>query len=434
MRRRLPNRLGGVGVARLGLVVHQLGDERQGLRGVPQVVDEPARRPTVDRMAVGEDEQLGRRGGVRYLFDGERYIPARRSDHPGVRWRARECGAPGQQLHARTGPEVLGQHHADVQLTHREHHPARHRADIGLAAYHRLGAAGFTYVRELVRQSSAILLEPGKEYLVESRLSVVAREEGFGSLELLIAELRARPSNGLHRKVVAAMTTNETTFFRDVHPFEALRTQLLPEMIARRQAQGELSIWCAACSTGQEPHTIAMVIREHFPALASWNVRILGSDLSSDVLARARIGRYSQLEVTRGLPATYLVEWQLEDSIRRMVEYRELNLIESWSGVPAMDLVLMRNVLTYVDVPKDRHPRPGSPRASSRRLSVTRQRRDHPEPGRWIRPGGHRQSRLLPISGLTLARLPAPAVTRRPLRASDRHPAWPCRSPAGSFP
>ena len=221
-----------------------------------------------------------------------------------------------------------------------------------------ISAADFGYVRDLVRQRAAIVIEPGKEYLVEARLAGVARDEGFGSLELLVAELKAKPMNGLHRKVVDAMTTNETTFFRDVHPFEALRRQILPELITARAAQRQLSIWCAGCSTGQEPYTIAMLLREHFPALAGWTVRILATDLSQDVLVRARAGRFTQLEVNRGLPASYMVkhfrkegmEWQIAEPLRQMVEFRELNLIEAWPGVPVVDLVFMRNVLIYFDV------------------------------------------------------------------------------------
>jgi chemotaxis protein methyltransferase CheR len=216
----------------------------------------------------------------------------------------------------------------------------------------------FGYVRTLVRQRSAIVLEEGKEYLVESRLSAVAREEGFGSVERLIAELRAHPGNGLQRRVIEAMTTNETTFFRDIHPFDALRQTLLPELIQGRATQRELSIWCAASSSGQEPYSIAMLIREHFPVLAGWKVRILGTDLSGEMVERARQGRYSQLEVNRGLPAPLLVkyfrrqglEWQLSDEIRGMVEYRELNLNEPWPTLPPADLVFLRNVLIYFDV------------------------------------------------------------------------------------
>jgi chemotaxis protein methyltransferase CheR len=158
--------------------------------------------------------------------------------------------------------------------------------------------------------------------------------------------------------VVEAMTTNETTFFRDVYPFDALRDQLIPELMQRRAAQRQLVIWSGACSTGQEPYTIAMLLREHFPALTAWQVRILATDLSSEVLDRAKTGRYSQAEVNRGLPATFLVkyfrkhgvEWQIVDEIRRMVEFSELNLNEAWSRVPPCDLVFMRNVLIYFDV------------------------------------------------------------------------------------
>jgi chemotaxis protein methyltransferase CheR len=221
-----------------------------------------------------------------------------------------------------------------------------------------IAAHDFGYVRELVHRVSAIVIEPGKEYLVESRLASVARDAGFGSLDSLVAELRARPSHGLHRKVVDALTTNETTFFRDVHPFAALREDVLPRLIAARAAERRLSIWCAACSTGQEPYSVAMLLREHFPQLAAWTVRITASDLSQEVLARARAGRYTQLEVNRGLPAGYLVryfrrdgmDWQLDDTIRRMVEFQELNLIERWPACGALDVVFMRNVLIYFDV------------------------------------------------------------------------------------
>ena len=216
----------------------------------------------------------------------------------------------------------------------------------------------FDFIRDLVRRRSAIILEDGKEYLVTSRLSSLARDEGFGSLDQLVQELRTRPSNGLHRKVVQAMTTNETMFFRDVHPFDSIRERVLPELIERKAAQRQLSIWCAASSTGQEPYSIAMMIRDQFPALAGWNLRIIATDFSSDVLERARVGLYTQLEVNRGLPVRYLVkhftkldlQWQIGDDVRRMVEYRELNLIDPWIGIESMDLVLVRNVLIYFDV------------------------------------------------------------------------------------
>jgi chemotaxis protein methyltransferase CheR len=221
-----------------------------------------------------------------------------------------------------------------------------------------ISAGDFWFIRDLVRQRAAIVVEDGKEYLVESRLSTLARDEGFGSLDELIGQLRDGPPNGLHRKAVEAMATNETTFFRDMYSFEALRDTILPELISRKAPRRQLSIWCAGCSSGQEPYTIAMLIREHFPALAGWEVRLLATDLSVEVLGQARRGSYSQLEVNRGLPASYLVKyftkqdlrWQLSPEIRRMVEFRELNLLDSWSGLPNMDLIFVRNVLIYFDV------------------------------------------------------------------------------------
>jgi chemotaxis protein methyltransferase CheR len=221
-----------------------------------------------------------------------------------------------------------------------------------------IGAGEFSFVCDLVRQRSAIVLEPGKEYLVESRLSALARGEGFGSLDQFLAELRTQPANGLHRRVVEAMTTNETTFFRDLHPFDALRQVALPELLRLREADRQLVIWSAACSSGQEPYSLAMLLKEMGPALAGWTVRIIATDLSTEMLSRARQGRFSQIEMNRGLPAQYLVkyfkkqglEWQVSDDIRQMVEFRELNLAEDWPPLPAPDLVFMRNVLIYFDM------------------------------------------------------------------------------------
>ncbi len=221
-----------------------------------------------------------------------------------------------------------------------------------------LSPADFQYVSTLVRQRSAIVLEPEKAYLLEARLSPLARAEGYGSIDAMVAQLRAQPYNGLHRKVVEAMTTNETSFFRDLHPFEALKTVVLPDAIKQRQSERRLHIWCAACSSGQEPYTIAMTILEHFPMLAGWNVKILGTDISSDMVAKSRAGRFGQIEVNRGLPANLLVkyfekkgmEWVVRPEAQRLCEFRELNLIEPWGSLPQMDVVFLRNVLIYFDV------------------------------------------------------------------------------------
>jgi chemotaxis protein methyltransferase CheR len=220
-----------------------------------------------------------------------------------------------------------------------------------------LSQTDFEYIRSLVRQRSAVVLESEKAYMVETRLLTLARCQGFDSMAEFVARVRL-PNSGLQQRVVEALANNETSFFRDLHPFEALRQRILPELMQRRAAQRCLHIWCAACSSGQEPYSIAMLIRDQFPALQSWNVRILGSDLSSEILRRAQLGRYCQLDVNRGLPARLLVkyfekvgaDWQIKDEIRRMVEFRPLNLIDSWPIVPSQDIILLRNVLIYFDI------------------------------------------------------------------------------------
>ncbi|HZZ79566.1 MAG TPA: protein-glutamate O-methyltransferase CheR [Gemmataceae bacterium] len=221
-----------------------------------------------------------------------------------------------------------------------------------------LGHSDFDYISSLVLKRSGIVLEPEKTYLVESRLLPLARHEGLSSIAELVVKMRESTLNGLHQKVVEAMTTNETSFFRDHSPFEALRTVVLPELIQRRAAERRLHIWCGASSTGQEPYTIAIVLREHFPACADWNISIVATDLSTDVLARARAARYSQLEVNRGLPTPLLskyfshqgTEWVIKDEVRRLVEFRQLNLLDAaWNIAPA-DIIFLRNVLIYFDV------------------------------------------------------------------------------------
>lgn len=221
-----------------------------------------------------------------------------------------------------------------------------------------LTAADFDYIRDLVRREAAIVLEPGKEYLALTRLDPIARNEGLGSVSDLVARLRAQGRSPLHDEVVDALTTNETSFFRDLHPFESLRTHVLPELVERNAWRGSLSIWCAACSTGQEPYSVAMLIREHFPELLRWDLRILATDISASALARAESGRYGQLEVNRGLPAQLLLKyfrrvgahWELDPEVRRMVRFQRHNLVGIWPPFPPFDLVFLRNVLIYFDL------------------------------------------------------------------------------------
>lgn len=219
--------------------------------------------------------------------------------------------------------------------------------------------ANLVHLRDLVRKRAAIVLESDKDYLVEARLAPLARSEGFASIDELIVATRQPNAAVLTHKIVEAMTTNETSFFRDVHPWEALKTVILPPLVAARAATKRLRIWCAAASTGQEPYTIAMTIREHFPQLATWDVQILGTDINRTVLDRARSGTYKQLEVNRGLPAPMLVkhfdrvgtEWTVKPEIRKMCAFQELNLLERWTLFGTSDVVFMRNVLIYFDAP-----------------------------------------------------------------------------------
>jgi chemotaxis protein methyltransferase CheR len=217
--------------------------------------------------------------------------------------------------------------------------------------------AEFTYISDMVRTRSAIVLEPGKEYLVEARLAPLVRELGLESIGALVTRLR-QGTGGLADRVTEAMTTNETSFFRDVAPFQALRTSVLPTLLESRKVQRSLRIWCAASSSGQEPYSIAMTIEDAFPQMRDWNLQIVATDLSPAMVERGRSGVYKALEVNRGLPAPMLikyftkvgVDYELEPEIRSMVDFSELNLIGAWPAFPTFDIVFLRNVLIYFDV------------------------------------------------------------------------------------
>lgn len=218
-----------------------------------------------------------------------------------------------------------------------------------------LNPDSISFICSLVRQKSAIELDAAKAYLIEARLSPLARRHGFGSITDMIQDLQAQPKMALQQQLVEAMTTNETSFYRDAHPFDGLRTTIVPELLKARAASRSLNIWSAACSTGQEAYSIAMLLQEHFPELNSWKVQILGTDLSDDVLDKARAARFSQIEMNRGLPAALLakyfrregVQWELASHIRSMASFCKLNLIEHWPAMPVMDVVFLRNVLIY---------------------------------------------------------------------------------------
>lgn len=213
----------------------------------------------------------------------------------------------------------------------------------------------FKYVCQLLKEQSAIHLEAGKEYLVETRLLPLIRGLGHDTLESYIVWMRQNPFGPNHQKAIEALTTNETLFFRDFHPFETLKKELLPPLLVKRESVKKLQIWSAACSSGQEPYTINMLLHDSFPQLSSWKVSILATDLAVSVLDRAKEGAYSQLEINRGLPAPYLIKyftrgvdfWRVQPFLQERIQFQPLNLIGAWLNVPNMDIVFLRNVMIY---------------------------------------------------------------------------------------
>jgi chemotaxis protein methyltransferase CheR len=220
-------------------------------------------------------------------------------------------------------------------------------------------AATFDHLASLLKERSGLIVTRDKYYLLDARLSPVARHYGKDDLDGLVSAMRTSSSEELIGKVVDAMTTNETSFFRDKNPFETLRNIIVPGLIARRNAQHALRIWSAACSTGQEPYSLAMMLHDQFPALRNWRVEIVATDISPTVLDRAREGIFSAFEVQRGLPVQLLVKhfeqvdqhWQVKPELRRMIDFRPLNLLGDVAALGRFDVILCRNVLIYFDLP-----------------------------------------------------------------------------------
>ena len=215
----------------------------------------------------------------------------------------------------------------------------------------------FEFLRALLRSRSGLALTPEKRYLVESRLTPVCQRLSLGSLSALVRLLRTGRNPAAERIVVEAMTTNETFFFRDKAPFDLFRNVLLPRCLAARAAARRIRIWCAAASAGQEPYSLAMILHEQRQRLAGWRIEILATDISTDVLEKAKAGAYSQFEVQRGLPIQLLMKhfrqagdrWEIAPAIREMVEFKPLNLIQPFGHLGAFDIVYCRNVLIYFD-------------------------------------------------------------------------------------
>lgn len=215
----------------------------------------------------------------------------------------------------------------------------------------------YDFLRKLLKDRSGLTLSADKHYLVESRLLPVARKAGLSGLTELVQKLKGFSAEKLTTEVVEAMTTNETFFFRDKIPFDHFREFILPTLLAARAKHQRIRIWCAAASTGQEPYSLAMILKEMSPQLGECRVEILATDLSTEVLEKAKAGIYSQFEVQRGLPIQLLVKyftkigemWQIAPDIRAMVQYRPFNLLHDFSRFGTFDLVMCRNVLIYLD-------------------------------------------------------------------------------------
>jgi chemotaxis protein methyltransferase CheR len=213
----------------------------------------------------------------------------------------------------------------------------------------------YAYLRQLVLIESANLIDPSRNALFEARLTPIARMAGASTLKDFVSLLRVDHTQQLQRAVAEAMTINETSFFRDGKPFDVLRDTILPDLIQRNALDRKLCIWSAASSTGQEAYSLAMLICEHFPQLANWDVKIVGTDISRPVTKYAQRGKYRRMEVNRGLPARMLVkylvrdgdEWEVTPKLKSMCDFQYANLCAPLPRLPVFDLVMLRNVLLY---------------------------------------------------------------------------------------
>ncbi|WP_370676876.1 protein-glutamate O-methyltransferase CheR [Pleomorphomonas sp. PLEO] len=220
-----------------------------------------------------------------------------------------------------------------------------------------MNPAEYDYLRQFLKTRSGLVLSNEKQYLIESRLLPVARKAGLQSIAALVAKLKEPRETALAEAVVEAMTTNESFFYRDKTPFEHFTQMMMPEMLKARASSKKIRIWCAAASTGQEPYTLAMCLKEMERQLMGWRIEILGTDISNEVLDRAKAGTYTQFEVQRGLPIQLLLKyftqqgesWTISPELRSMVQWRKFNLLDSFASFGQFDIVFCRNVLIYFD-------------------------------------------------------------------------------------
>ena len=215
--------------------------------------------------------------------------------------------------------------------------------------------ADYSFLRQFILSRSENILDPSRDALFDARLYRVLQTRGMAGLDDLVSTLRMASDPALDQEVVEAMTINETSFFRDRAPFELLQHKLLPQLIESRAQQRCLRLWSAACSSGQEAHSLAMLIQYHFPQLAEWKIEIVGTDINAEMIRRARAARYSRIEMNRGLPARFLLkyfvrdgeEWELVPKLRSMCHFQQKNLCHALPTLERYDGILMRNVLFY---------------------------------------------------------------------------------------
>ena len=220
----------------------------------------------------------------------------------------------------------------------------------------------FDIYKDLLLKRSGLVLTPEKSYLLDSRLTPVAKKHGFASMDAMSMALRGIPPEALVKDIVEAMTTNETSFFRDGRPFDIFKQVVLPYMSKSRGSARKIRLWCAAASSGQEPYTLAMLWKENQSLFPGWSLEILATDISDDILNLARKGSYSQFEVQRGLPIQLLMKyfkqdgerWQISDDLRKMIRYENFNLLDSMARLGSFDIIFCRNVLIYFDEPTKR--------------------------------------------------------------------------------
>lgn len=224
---------------------------------------------------------------------------------------------------------------------------------------HACSSADYGYLRQLVFGLSQNVLDPSRDYLFDARLTKILRNQGMNEIGELVRYLQARNDSQLEREIAEAMTINETSFFRDSRPFELMRTELLPPLISARCQTRRLRFWSAACSSGQEAYSIAMLMRENFPLLVGWDIRIEGTDISAAIVERARAGRYHRIEINRGLPARYIIryfdkvgeDWEIKPEVSEMCSFREANLCGAQfpfsRATDRFDVIFLRNVMLY---------------------------------------------------------------------------------------